>query len=116
MVKVGDQICDGPLGQVGTKLLHDDERVRIWEVDLQPGEATAPHRHEHDYILIILEGDRIAAVPHVSANGPSASYIEAEITPGSHVVMKKGGTEAALNVGAKRYYEYLIELKDPQGK
>ena len=116
MVKVGDQICDGPLGDVGTKLLHDDERVRIWEVDLQPGEATAPHRHEHDYILIILEGDRIAAVPHVTSTGPSAAYIEAEITPGSHVVMKKGGTEAALNVGSTRYFEYLIELKEPQGK
>jgi hypothetical protein len=71
-------------------MLHDDERVRIWEVDLQPGEATAPHRHEHDYILIILEGDRIAAVPHVESAGPSATYIEAEITPGSYVVMKKG--------------------------
>ncbi|MCB2062897.1 MAG: hypothetical protein KDE25_05465 [Novosphingobium sp.] len=112
MVKVGDQICDGPLGDVGTKMLHDDERVRIWEVDLAPGEATAPHRHEHDYILIFLEGDRIAAVPHVDATGPSASYIEAEVVPGSHVLLKKGGIEAALNVGTKRYYEYLIELKD----
>jgi len=28
--------------------------------------------------------------------------MEAEITAGSHVVMKKGGTEAALNVGSKR--------------
>ena len=106
------RICDGPLGDVGTKLLHNDQRVRIWEVDLQPGEATAPHRHEHDYILIILEGDKIAAIPHVSATGPSASYIEAEIEPGSYVVMKKGGTEAAVNVGSKRYFEYLIELKD----
>ena len=112
MVEPGDRICEGPLGDVGTKLLHDDARVRIWEVDLQPGEATAPHRHEHDYILIIVEGDRIAAVPHVSATGASAAYIEAEIEPGGYVVMKKGGTEAAVNVGSKRYFEYLIELKD----
>jgi len=112
MVSPDDRICDGPLGDVGTKLLHDDQRVRIWEVDLKPGEATAPHRHEHDYILIIVEGDRIAAVPHVSATGPSASYIEAQIEPGSYVVMKKGGTEAAVNVGSTRYFEYLIELKD----
>ncbi len=112
MVKVGDRLCEGPLGDVGTKLLHDDERVRIWEVDLQPGEATAPHRHEHDYILVIIEGDRIAAVPHVDSTGASAAYIEAEIKPGSYVVLNKGGTEAAVNVGTKRYYEYLIELKD----
>ncbi len=40
------------------------------------------------------------------------AYIEAEIEPGGYVVMKKGGTEAAVNVGSKRYFEYLIELKD----
>jgi hypothetical protein len=112
MVGPEDRVCDGPLGDVGTRLLHDDERVRIWEVDLQPGEATAPHRHEHDYILVIVEGDRIAAVPHVDSIGPSATYIEAQITPGSYVMMQKGGVEAAVNVGSRRYFEYLIELKD----
>ena len=116
MVGPDDKICDGPLGDVGTRMLHDNDRVRIWEVDLQPGEATAPHRHEHDYILVILEGDRIAAVPHVDATGPSASYIEADIKPGSYVVMQRGGTEAAVNIGSKRYFEYLIELKDPEPK
>lgn len=106
-----DKVCDGPLGDVGTRLLHQDARVNIWEIDLQPGEATAPHRHDHDYVLIIVEGDRIAAVPHVDSSGPSAQYIDAEVVPGSCVPMQKGGIEAARNIGTGRYLEYLIELK-----
>ena len=26
------QICDGPLGDVATKLLHEDDQVNIWEM------------------------------------------------------------------------------------
>ena len=35
------QICDGPLGDVATKLLHEDDQVKIWEMALAPGEQTA---------------------------------------------------------------------------
>lgn len=107
-----EKLCDGPLGDVGTSLLHEDDRVKIWEVDLQPGEETAPHKHDHDYILVVVEGDRIAAVPHVDSTGRSAEYIEAEVGPGTYVLLDKGGVELARNTGTRRYYELLIELKD----
>ena len=38
------EISDAPLGDVGTKLLYEDDRVRIWEIALGPGEETPPHR------------------------------------------------------------------------
>jgi quercetin dioxygenase-like cupin family protein len=36
---------------VGTKLIFENERVRIWEFTLQPGETIEAHRHEHDYFF-----------------------------------------------------------------
>jgi len=107
-----DRICGGPLGDIGTKLLHEDGKVKIWEMALAPGEETAPHRHELDYYLIILEGDRIAGVPHVTATGPSAEYIDAAVEPGLIFPMKKGGTELARNIGSKFYREFIVELKE----
>jgi beta-alanine degradation protein BauB len=104
-------ICDGPLGDVGTKLLHEDDQVKIWEMALAPGEETAPHRHEHDYILVIIEGDRIAGVPHVLSQGASAQYIEAEVQPGAWYKLEKGGIELARNIGEKFYRELVIALK-----
>ncbi len=104
-------ICDGPLGDVATKLLHEDDQVKIWEMALEPGEETAPHEHKHDYILVIIEGDRIAGVPHVLSKGASANYIEADVEPGAWYKLEKGGIELARNIGSKYYRELVIELK-----
>src|SRR5262245_47626320 len=40
------------LGDVATRLLYENERVRIWEMDLAPGARSATHRHEVDYVLV----------------------------------------------------------------
>ena len=98
--------------QVGTRLLHEDDRIRVWELALEPGEETAPHEHGLDHVIVVLEGDRIAGVPQPQSTGRSATYIEADVKPGSWYVQKRGGIEAARNVGATRYREILIELKD----
>ena len=109
---MSNEISDKPLGDVATKLLHEDDKVKIWEMALAPGEETDPHEHKHDYILVVIEGDRIAGVPHIRSTGASAQYIEAEVQPGSWFVLPKGGVELARNTGNKHYREILIELKD----
>jgi hypothetical protein len=108
----GPRVEGDVVDAVGTRLLHEDERLKIWELSLEPGEQTAPHEHLLDHVIVILEGDRIAAVPHARSTGRSADYIEAEVQPGAWYVQKKGGLEAARNVGKARYREILIELKD----
>ena len=106
-----DKICDGPIGDIGNRILHEDDNVRIWDVDIAPGEDSDIHEHKHDYILVILDGDKIAGVPHVSATGEFANYIEVETKPGDFFVVPKGGVETARNIGTKRYHELVIELK-----
>lgn len=103
------------LGEVATRLLFENRRVRVWEMDLEPGEASALHRHALDYVLVILEGDRIAA--RAPGDGPAAraSDIEAEVRPGQVFFVEAGNTETAVNVGRRRYHEILIELKDGAG-
>lgn len=99
------------LGEVATRLLFENERVRIWEMDLAPGERSAIHRHDVDYVLVQLEGDRIAAIPEPDTAGPFRDYLEAEVVPGKARYIRRGGIETAVNVGRRRYREILIELK-----
>ena len=94
------------LGGVGTSVIMENDRVKIWEMDLAPGEESAEHRHDLDYILVILEGDKIAGI---CTDGRDDIY--ADVIPGLTVFVPKGGTEIARNVGTKRYHEVLIELK-----
>jgi hypothetical protein len=106
-----DRISDAPLGGVGTKLLHEDDRVRIWEMRLAPGEESPAHRHELEHILVVIDGDRIAAVPHVQSP-PGTEYFVAEVQPGNFYRQPRGGVEVARNVGDRTFHEILIELKD----
>jgi hypothetical protein len=99
------------LGNVATRLLHENERVRIWEMDLAPGARSDTHRHEVDYVLVQIEGDRIAALPEPDTGGAFREYIEAEVVPGKVRYISRGGIETAINVGQRRYREILIELK-----
>ena len=100
------------LGDIATRLLMENDRVKIWEMDLAPGEESAVHEHTMDYILVLLEGDRIAGVPEPDSAGLYNEYIEAEVEPGNYYYIEKGGIETARNIGKKRYREIAIELKD----
>ena len=96
---------------IATRLLMENDRVKIWEMDLAPGEESAVHEHTMDYILVVLEGDRIAGVPEPDSAGPYPEYMEVDVEPGQYFYIEKGGVEAARNIGKRRYREIAIELK-----
>jgi predicted metal-dependent enzyme (double-stranded beta helix superfamily) len=99
-------------GDVGTRLLFEDDRVRVWQVRLSPGEQSALHRHDLDHLLVQVSGDRIAVVPAPESQGPYSEYLEADVIPGAVVSVRKGGVERAKNVGKKDYLEVVVELKE----
>ena len=79
------------LGHVGSRVLFENERVRVWEMKLAPGERSDLHRHDLDYLLVFLAGD---------------------VPVGRTVFVERGGVETAVNAGREHYREILIELKD----
>src|SRR5487761_622569 len=44
------------LGDVGQRIVLENEFVRVWEVALQPGETIDFHIHRHPYLVISLGG------------------------------------------------------------
>jgi hypothetical protein len=51
-------------GRVGRRLLSESDRVRVWEIRLQPGERVAAHRHVLDYFWTAIEPG--ASIQHTS--------------------------------------------------
>jgi hypothetical protein len=43
---------------LGTSLWFENDRIRVWEVLLQPGERGAFHAHTTNYIWTVVEGSR----------------------------------------------------------
>ena len=100
------------LGGVGTRMLFENDRVRVWEMHLEPGEESAVHEHTMDYLMIQMDGDRIAGVSEPDTKGPYPGYIEGEVVPGQVIYAGRGGIETARNVGNKPFHEIIVELKD----
>ncbi len=100
------------MGDIGTKLLFEDHRSRVWEVRLRPGEEGDVHRHELDHLLIQVAGDRIAVVPEEDSEGPFRTYFAADVVPGAVVPVRRGGVERARNVGEVDYVEIVVEFKE----
>jgi hypothetical protein len=97
---------------VGSTVLFENDRVRIWELRLDAGEESGVHQHDLDHILIQVSGDRVAVVPEPDTAGPYKDYLEAEIVPGAAVYVERGGIETARNTGELPYHEIIVELKD----
>jgi mannose-6-phosphate isomerase-like protein (cupin superfamily) len=96
------------LGQVATRLLFENERVKVWEMLLEPGESSDLHRHTLDYLLYILEGTSI------DADQPDGSSFTIPVEAGQILFVPRGSTERAVNRSNARFRELLVELKDPE--
>ena len=94
------------LGGVGTRVLLENERVKIWEMLLEPGDSSDLHQHTMDYVLCILEGTGI------DADRPNGETFKGRVQPGQVFYIKRGGIERAVNRSDTRFREIIIELKD----
>ena len=101
------------LGDIGTNVIYEDDKVRVWRLKLGPGEESPVHRHELDHLLVQVSGDRIAVIPESDTQGPFTEVLEADVVPGAVVHVRRGGVERARNVGSLPYLEVIVELKKP---
>jgi beta-alanine degradation protein BauB len=104
-------VSERVLGPIGSKVVHEDDHVRVWRLELAPGDDSAVHRHELDHLLIQISGDRIAVLPEPDSTGPYKDRLEADVIPGAVTFVAKGGIETARNIGTLRYLEVIVELK-----
>ncbi len=94
-------MCFGP---PGTSLLFENERTRVWEVLLEPGERLAMHRHDVPYVVITIEG--------------ATCLLIAEDGSETTVTLQPGDWEYKLpevhelrNIGTTRFRNRFIEFK-----
>ena len=99
------------LGPIGDRVLFEDEQIRVWEMVLEPGERSPMHHHEHDYVVVVVEGDHVDVEPvGASKERSDSGYVSRSITPGESVLLRRGATEVAINSGVLRYRDVQIEL------
>jgi hypothetical protein len=94
------------VGDVGTKLIFENDRVKVWELTLQPGEALGPHTHAHDYLILPIEGSTMEVTHHARGTVDVGEFLG-----GAVIYREKGDSHTAKNIGPARYHQLLVELK-----
>jgi predicted metal-dependent enzyme (double-stranded beta helix superfamily) len=95
-------------GPVATRMIFDNDDVRVWEMDLAPGGVCGLHHHTMDYVLFILSG------ANVGAQSPGGrKMMPFPVKARATYFVPAGGVESAHNMGDTRFFEALFELKRP---
>ena len=85
------------------KVLFENERVRLLDVRMKPGDESEQHSHP-DYLLYALEGGKVKLT---DASGQSA---EVEIQAGD-AMWREAEEHSALNIGTTELHALFVELK-----
>ncbi|MGH2406471.1 MAG: hypothetical protein ACRDF7_00140 [Candidatus Limnocylindrales bacterium] len=95
---------------VGTRLLFENERVRVWALEVPPGGSWGPHEHGSAYVTVVAEGSEIASV---MADGHVEVAFDAQV---DHVDWHEQPSERRVhtleNRGDRRYKNFIVELLD----
>ena len=97
---------DEPLGDIASVVLFENERVKIWNLVVEPGEASDWHMHERDYVTVVVEGGGLTAEFDDGTAGEGSPQVGSWMYHGDHKVHR------VVNNTGSPYKNVLIELKD----
>ncbi len=109
--------------KVGSQVVFENDKVRVWDFVLQPGEETPMHRHDHSYIWYAIAGGQLQAedpegndlgvfdVPTGAVFNIKRDGDRLEVVSGSGPSMLFPATHKAKNISDTPYREILIEFK-----
>lgn len=106
---------------VGSNVVFENDKIKVWEFNLEPGERTPLHTHEMDYIFYVIDGTTLEVFDADDNDlGPlkvAAGDVVALRVDGDELVaiddeaVRFPTTHWARNAGPNRYREILIETK-----
>ena len=105
----GTRVMSQVSNRVGTKLLFENDRVRVWDLALEPGESTGLHRHESDFLYVVIgDGELQTRFADGSVDPPR------QMNDGD--VRFRFGDETrdheAINTGSSPWRNIVVEFKD----
>lgn len=95
---------------VGSKLLFENDQVRVWDLRLAPGESTGLHRHTTDFFYVVIGSGALQRFGPDGSTAPARQMSDGEVhfrsVPGEDV-------HEAVNVGEGAWRNIVVELLQP---
>ncbi|RJQ79703.1 hypothetical protein D5S17_09705 [Pseudonocardiaceae bacterium YIM PH 21723] len=94
------------LAEIGQRVVFENDLVRVWEMDLEPGQQHPWHRHENPYLIVGIEG----ADNRIDPIDGGEPRLVTEVA-GGVIFREPGEVHMLTNRGETTYVSRLIELK-----
>ncbi len=92
---------------VGTKLLFENDRVRVWDLQLAPGESTGLHRHRSDFLYVVIGDGEFQTGFADGSRDPARKMADGDVR------FREVGTgivHEGINIGASPWRNIVVEL------
>ena len=106
---------------VGSNVIFEDDKIKVWEFNLDPGEQTPVHTHELNYIFYVIDGTTLEVFDKNNQFLSNIEVKDGDVVPlrleGDELVVignesqRIPATHSARNGGPNRYREILVETK-----
>jgi hypothetical protein len=96
-----------PTELVATELIFENEAVRVWLMELAPGEESTLHRHLLDYFFVYPSASRIEL--RVPGDPPKVFDFEGGYV--QYVSVGEGVVHRIKNLAEVRHQHVVVELK-----
>jgi len=95
---------------VGTRLLFENERVRVWDLRLAPGCSTGLHEHQSDYLYVVIGDGQLQTTFSDGSSDPPRQMQDGDVRFRS---VDETAVHAARNAGDSEWRNIVVELKSP---
>ena len=93
---------------VGTKLLFENDRVRVWDLRLAPGESTGLHQHNTDFLYVVIGDGQLQTRFPDGSTDPPRTMTDGEVRFRS---VDDQMIHEAVNTGDNEWRNIVVELK-----
>ena len=103
---MSNQASNAPLGPVGTRVLFENDHIRVWSIELPPKGHQPLHEHHHPYLIVpITKGRSVMKWP----DGRERELID---VPGDVKYREPtGGPHELFNLEDADFHCVLVEVK-----
>jgi quercetin dioxygenase-like cupin family protein len=103
---MAEPLEDPTQNPIGTELVYEDDAVRVWRIDLAPGEKAPWHTHRLDYTTVVIEG---GIVERENDDGTVDRF---DLKPGDLMRGREGTIRHMVrNVGPTKFANIIVEVK-----
>ena len=96
---------ENPSGPIGSKVIFENDLVRIWDMQVAPRGKKAWHHHKLPYVIVPITGGK------VEIENTEGKVYQGEEGPGEAIWREAGEKHELRNLTDQPYRNILVELK-----